>query len=345
MIPDGDLLREGGDVCLRLLSRMDQMTWDRIGEESVENAQRNRAVLDKGRSIAALRGQQLGNDDSATVIAAGPSVKRQDPLSAIKQAKYDGAIVATDSAIYYCLRNGVVPDLVVTLDPHPTRIVRWFGDTSLGRDSLDGDDYFRRQDMDEAFSNELKVNEEILRLLDRYGKQMKIALSTSASEAVVTRAIETGMDIYWWNPMLDDPDDEDSITRELQALNGLPCINGGGNVGAACWMISDVVLEKKRVALTGIDFSYYDGTPYENTQYYYECVNLVGEENLKDIFIRIHNPHLDAWFYTDPAYMWYREIFLEMAASASCKTYNCTEGGILFGNSVDFIPLAEFLGK
>ena len=50
-----------------------------------------------------------------------------------------------------------------------------------------------------------------------------------------------------------------------------------------------------------MDFSYYEDTPYKNTQYYYEAVDLVGENNLDAFFIRVYNPHLKQWFYTDPA--------------------------------------------
>ena len=49
-------------------------------------------------------------------------------------------------------------------------------------------------------------------------------------------------------------------------------------------------------------------------------------------------------FYTDPAYLWYCQSFLELAKDADCETYNCTEGGILFGDNIKFVPLAEFLG-
>ena len=92
-----------------------------------------------------------------------------------------------------------------------------------------------------------------------------------------------------------------------------------------------------------IDFSYYEDTPYKNTQYYYEAVDLVGENNLDAFFIRVYNPHLKQWFYTDPAYYWYKEVFLEMVTSADCLTYNCTEGGILFGEGITFTPMINFL--
>ena len=334
---------EAGALGLEIVARMEALTWERHGRLGVENARRNSAHIGKGRSLAALRDAPVGEGESAIVIAAGPSIKRRDPAAVIAAHRYCGAVIATDSSVSYCLRNGIVPDLTISLDPHATRIVRWFGDPGLTPESLLADDYFSRQDMDEAFADELRANEEILDLIDRHGKNMRIALCTSVSQAVVDRVLASGMDIYWWNPMWDDPDDEGGITWGLQEMNGLPAVNAGGNVGTAAWMMADAVLGKRRVALTGMDFAYYDGTPYRNTQYYREAVDLVGEDNLDSLYIRIHNPHTGSWFFTDPAYMWYRESFLELAADAECGTYNCTGGGILFGEPVSFIPLEEFL--
>ncbi len=334
---------EGGDLARALLPSMEQLTWARNGELALENARRNAAFLDRGQSLAALRDSSLGEGDSAIIIAAGPSIRRSDPITRIKAAGYTGTIIATDSAIAYCLRNGVVPHLIVTLDPDAKRIVRWFGDPDLSQTDISADDYYRRQDLDPVFADEVRANREILAALDRHGKSMRIALSTSASEAVVKRVLATGIQIYWWNPMLDDPDPEDSVTRQLYRLNGMPCVNAGGNVGTACWMMAHAVLGKRRVALTGVDFSYYDGTPYSATQYYREALDLVGEANLDRLFARIYNPHLGAWFFTDPAYLWYREAFLEMAGDTDCVTFNCTEGGILFGDRITFVPLDEFL--
>ena len=326
-----------------LVANMERMTADRIGGQSIENARRNHAYIDRGQSLSALRDLTIGEDDSAIVIAAGPSLRKMNPAAQIKATNYKGAIVAADSALAYCLQHDIVPDLVVTLDPHASRIVRWFGDPELSADSISADDYFARQDMDKAFSDELRFNQEVLRLVDDHAPQIRIALSTSASKAVADRVIESGMQVFWWNPMLDDPDLPNSATRELYELNKLPCVNAGGNVGAACWMLAHAALRKNHVALTGVDFSYYAETPYQQTQYYREALALVGEENLDSLFIHIHNPYLDADFYTDPAYMWYRENLLEMVLDVDVKTYNCTEGGILFGDGIEFTPLSEFL--
>ena len=117
----------------------------------------------------------------------------------------------------------------------------------------------------------------------------------------------------------------------------------GWVVGTAAWMMAHAVLNKKHVAVTGMDLSYYDGTPYKKTQYYDAMLKLVDEKELDSFFTRIYNPYTQSWFFTDPAYLWYREVFLEIAEEADCTTYNCTQGGILFGDNIEFIPLSQFL--
>lgn len=332
-----------GELALELVENMAGITLTRIGEVGISNARENLPLLKKGKTLRELRDAPVGKGDRAVVIAAGPSLHRGSVAEQLLEHRFEGAIIATDSAMRYCLRHDIAPDLVVTLDPHAKRIVRWFGDPDLKPSDLEHDDYFSRQDMDRAFADQMRANEEILELLDRYGERIKLALSTSASPAVVDRALQTGMEIYWWNPMYDDPGIEQGLTQQLFAMNGLPCMNAGGNVGTACWMMADAVLGKQHVALTGVDLSYYDGTPYQNTQYYYEALDLVGKENLDSMYVRIFNPYLQKWFFTDPAYLWYRNIFLEMAQDAECATYNCTEGGILFGDKIAFVTLRDFL--
>ncbi len=327
----------------QLIGDMGQITLDRIADASIANAHRNDEAVRKGKSLAALRNKSIGASDAAVIIAAGPSIKVNDPVQAILDIGFDGAIIATESALFYCLRNGVIPDLTLSLDPHSSRIVRWFGDPDLTEQALRNDDYYRRQDMDDTFANELRTNEQVLDLLNNYGASIPIALSTSSSQKVVQRVQQIGMEIFWWNPMLDDPDEPGSRTKELYDLNGLPCMNAGGNVGTAAWMLADAVLGKKQVALTGMDLSYHDGTPYERTQYYHELVALLGEDRLSEAFDDFFNPHTKTRFFSDPAYMWYRKCFLEMIEDADCQTFNCSEAGILFGENINFIPFRDFL--
>ncbi|MBE7554833.1 MAG: motility associated factor glycosyltransferase family protein [Anaerolineales bacterium] len=336
--------QERGSLGQRIAERMSGITLLKITELGFANAQTNSAQIATGKSIASLQETSMLAGDDALVIAAGPSLHRNDTATLIKQSGFKGVIVATESSMSWCLRHDIIPHLIVTLDPHPHRIVRWFGDPELTEEKLTQDDYYTRQDMDPKFhQDQLRFNQELLNLINAHGPQMHIAIASSASQAVVQRAIEAGMDIYWWNPMYDDYEVEDSLTRKIYALNGLPCVNAGGNVGSACWVFAHAVLSKTRVGLVGMDFGYYADTPYNQTQYYKEIVSLVGLERLDEVFVHIVNPHLGQEFYTDPAYLWYRNSFLEMAQEADCKTYNCTGGGILFGPGIHWMILAEFL--
>jgi len=104
------------------------------------------------------------------------------------------------------------------------------------------------------------------------------------------------------------------------------------------------VLGRKRIGLVGIDLGYAPGTPYEQTQYYPELVALLGER-YREAFIHTENPATREVWFSDPAYHWFRDVFLEMAREADCETFNCTEGGILFGDGIEFTPLEEFLTR
>ncbi len=326
-----------------IASHMSRLTLEKVSTLGMRNAELNKPRIASGKSVLALRHGRLMEGDTALAMAAGPSLHRRDVGRQLKAAAFKGTLITTESALAYCLRHEIVPDLVVTLDPHPDRIVRWFGDPALDQGRLDQDDYFRRQDMDPNFASaQLRFNEELIRLVNTYGPKLRVAVSSSASQAVVDRVYEAGADVYWWNPFYDDYDLPNSLTRALYESNRLPCLNAGGNVGSACWVIAHAVLEKRKVGLVGMDLSYYPDTPYEKTQYYYELVKLVGHERLDEVFVDIYNPEVGAKFFTDPTYLWYRDSFLAMAQEGSCETYNCTEGGILFGKGVKTTTLTEF---
>lgn len=337
------LYLHNGELGRRIAARLDQITLHKVREIGFANAVANAARVSKGKSIVDLNIPSA--NDSALVIAAGPSLHRTGPEKYIDKTTYKGVLVATESSLSWCLKRGIVPDLVVTLDPHASRIVRWFGDPTFNETKRRSDDYFARQDQDPGFRDEMKHNQGLVELVNQFGSKIKIAISTSASTAVVDRAYEAGMDVYWWNPMYDDYDIKDSLTRKVHKMNGLPCVNAGGNVGSACWVFAHAVLKKKKVGLLGMDFGYYPDTPFTQTQYYKEILSLVGEGHLDEIYMPIHNPFTNVTYYTDPAYLWYRDGFLEMVQQAGTETHNCTGGGILFGPGIVWTPLDVFMNE
>ena len=150
---------------------MNEITLNRIGEMALENARINQVFTKQGKSIAELRNQKIGQGESAIVMASGPSNKHHNPIAPIKSSGFKGALVIPESAMRYLLSNDVIPALIVTVDPHPTRMIRWFGNPNLTEEALKKDDYYCRQDMDESFANEMATNNEIMELLNKYGKQ------------------------------------------------------------------------------------------------------------------------------------------------------------------------------
>ncbi len=325
----------------KIARALEAATFERVAGVGLANAEANRPRI--ARSVLELAETPLGAGEAAIVVGAGPSLRRRRSLERLRASGFAGTIVAADGALGACLRAGVVPHVVVSVDPHPERIVRWFGDPALT--AAPADDYFRRQEMDaEHRQDELGANRALVELVDAYGPKIKVAAATSAAPAVVERCEQARMEIYWWNPMYDDYDRPDSLSRRLWKSNGLPCLNGGGNVGTAAWVLTHAVLGKKRIGLVGIDLGYAPGTPYEKTQYYPELRALLGDR-YKEAFIHTADPATGAVWFSDPAYHWFRDVFLEMAREADCETFNCTEGGLLAGPGVTTVSLDGFLAS
>jgi len=323
----------------KIAQALEAATFERVAGVGLANAEANRSRI--ARSVLELAETPLGSGDAAIVVGAGPSLYRRRSLERLHASGFAGTIVAADGALGACLRAEVVPHVVVSVDPHPERIVRWFGDPTLTapRD----DDYFRRQEMDPAHRiDELGANRALVDLVNAYGPKIKVAAATSAAPAVVERSEQAGMDIYWWNPMYDDYDKPGSLSRRLWEMNGLPCLNGGGNVGTAAWVLTHAVLGRRRIGLIGMDLGYAPGTEYEKTQYYPELRELLGER-FREAFIHTENPATGETWFSDPAYHWFRDVFLGMARDADCQTINCTEGGLLFGPGITTASLDTFL--
>lgn len=310
----------------------------------LEHAWQNKPKI--RQSLASLGRAMGAKANSCIVISAGPSVHRKSSIRRILDSGYSGTVVAVDGAYVACLRNGLVPDYVVTLDPHATRVVRWFGDPDFEENSRH-DDYFQRQDLDVEFrKNSIEQNRQNIELVNRHGSRTRALVSTTAPGNVVQRIEEAGFDAYWWNPLVDDPRQPGSLTRQLYEINRLPCINTGGNVGGAAWVLASAHLKIPNIALTGMDFGYYADTPRQMTQTYHELVNHAGTaEGLERFFCDFTFPLTGEQCYTDPTYYWYRKNFLQLLERSPGWTVNCTEGGTLYGDHVECLYLEDFIRR
>ena len=306
-------------------------------------ATENARVIDK--TIRDLPTLESAKRSRAVVVSAGPSLHRTNALDTLAKSDFDGAIVAIDGSYIKCLQAGVVPDYVLTLDPHHSRIVRWFGDPDF-ETNVANDDYFSRQDLNVDFREQSIVrNQENIRLVDEYAAQTKLIMACTAPANVVERASNAGFDTYWWMPLVDDPDQAESLTSQMREITRLPAFNTGGNVGTAAWVFARCWLGIEQTAVLGMDLGYPPGTPYQQTQTYYELRERFGEAfSPKNCFPVIPSPATDEPWFTDPTYYWYRKNLLDLLSSNQIELINCTEGGTLHGPYVKLVQLKHFLG-
>lgn len=324
----------------QFFSALSKATYDKCIESGLKHGRLNRPYIQN--TIRDLAGDlPIHEGRSCLVISGGPSLHRKMHLKTLKERGFDGFIVVADGAMGHCLRNGIIPDFVLTVDTDPHRIIRWFGDPHL--DSRPEDDYFSRQDIDpEINDDEIQRNAETIELVNRYGSQMNLIISTSVTPEIAERAIEAGMTLYWWTPLYDDFEDPESRSRALYKELKVPCMTTGGNVGSSCWVFAQAVLRSDPVMMIGMDFSYPPNTDVYHTQYFDVLKDLYPDSPEKGL-IEVFNPYLKEVWLTDPAYYWYSRCFKEMITAAMSKTVNCTEGGILFGEGIIWKPLGEVL--
>lgn len=331
---------KGMETNTHFSKRLQAATFRKTIDESVKNARSNRSYI---RNTIRDLSRELSPQKSrpALVVSGGPSLHKNNHLKTLKEIGFDGYVVAADGAMGHCLRNGVVPDFVLTVDPDPHRIIRWFGDPQL--QNRPEDDYFKRQDLDPELNNdEERKNQETIELVNRYGPRIRLVISTSVTPEITRRALEAQMELYWWNPLFDDFEDAESYSRRLFRENKAPCMTTGGNVGSSCWVFAQAILRSDPVLMLGMDFSYPPGTNVYNTQYYEVLKDLYPDRPERGLF-EIYNPHLSETWLTDPGYYWYLQNFLQMIKAANGKTINCTEGGILFGDGIVWMPFDEAL--
>ena len=303
------------------------MDWHR--QTLLDNTHANQDSF--GKSIRAVKPV----DKPVLLVSAGPSLYRKSSLKYLYNQRHKVCIVASDGAYIRCLRAGILPDYVVTIDPHPTRIVRWFGDPEI-ETHMRGDDYFARQDLDIDFRKEMiSINATNIRMVDAQPTNLIICCSAPAN--VIQRT--TAFDRYWFAPLVDDPDESESLTRVLTTLSGLPAMNTGGTVGNACWVFAHAVLKSTNVACIGMDLGYYPGTPLEQTQ---SWNMLKHHDGVQDYYPEVTGVDGKPWF-SDPTYAFYRGNLLDLLEGAGATLANCTEGGILTGKGINVMGFEAWL--
>ncbi len=334
-----------GDLTAPFQQLVDEITsigldWHR--QQILDNSKFNARFVDKTiRDLPKVGGAKA---ESAVIISAGPSLHKHEILTRLKACNYRGTIVAIDGSFVRCLKSGISPDYVLTLDPHETRMVRWFGDPEFEQ-NMAGDDYFSRQDLDIEFrNNTLDENQRNIALVNEQGRGRKLIICSTAPPNLVKRVREVGFDCYWWAPLVDDPASPESLTRAIVEATGLPALNTGGTVGTAAWLFAQAVLGVPRIAVVGMDLGYFKAdTSYFQTQTFYRLQERVADPaELEHFFPEFTYPGTEEVFYTDPTYYWYRCNMLDLIQASGATVYNCTGGGTLIGDGVQCMQIEEF---
>jgi len=313
-----------------LVNEITKIGYQHHRETILENSKRNLPHIQQ--TVRDLKGMGLTR---AIVVSAGPSLYRGKILQRIRDSGFVGDIIAIDGSYIQCLKAGVEPDYVLTLDPHPTRMVRWFGDPDFEA-NMNGDDYFARQDLDVDFrKNSFQENAKNIALVDEH--KTKIVICSSSPQNVVQRTM--AFEQFWFAPLVDNPQ-SDGITKGITESTGLPAFNTGGTVGTAAWVFAHSILGCKDIAIVGMDLGYSMDTPFHQTQSY----NMLKQyEPIHEFFPHFTSPYGEC--YTDPTYFWYRENFLELLKENNATVTNCSGAGMLFGDGVKNVELEEWLAS
>lgn len=84
-----------GHLLRKLQYEMGSMTAARTNDLCLENVEQNEPYFRKGQTLKDLYDLGLGQGDSAVVIAAGPSLRRRNPVPILMERDWKGATVIT----------------------------------------------------------------------------------------------------------------------------------------------------------------------------------------------------------------------------------------------------------
>lgn len=270
----------------------------------MKNFAENLPLIRDGKTLRELI-PDGGPNGRAVVVGRGPSVFKMNHLDLLKQSSYGGTVIATDGMLIECLKGGIVPDYVASVDGSPV-CEKWYDDS----------------------------------IVKEYAPKISSVLCTQVSPKVTKLVIDAGFKgPYWFVPTSDRVTDKDSITK-VQLLmtvseknpNALISMDCGGNVGVASWVFAWTILKRKEICLIGFDFGYPDDMPLEETYYYDRTVECIGALHANIHYETVWHPYFKTKSKIDPAFKSYRQGFFDMLMAAPdwLKTVNCTESGTLF---------------
>lgn len=287
----------------------------------MDNLAQNMCAIRSGKDLKEL--SQIGKGKPAIIVGAGPSITKYNHLKMLKDADFQGLIIATDRMLIPLLHEGLHPNYVVTTDGDPI-IANYYDDPII-------------------------MNYTFVPPLDRYGSIKAIFNALTVHPKTVEK---WKGDIYWFISPVDNPLDEKnpkSLTKAIWLMTRKMILESLGNVGGTSWNLA-CFFGCEPIALIGMDFSYEDDTPLEKTIYYDAWMKLCnGDAKKAAMFYRRDiDPFFGKYALSDRMWDSYASVLSMLAQRANRLTMNCSGQGILHGplfKGFESMHFKDFLAK
>jgi hypothetical protein len=271
-------------------------------------------TLEQCRTVLDLLKDNPWQGKPAIVMGAGPSLLQNHLLEQLAASHFGGPVLSCGHSLKWCYERGVYPH----------------------------------------FSNIIDSNEKLLGfiddpIIDVHCQKTKMIFANSVNPWVIKRWKGERYFILTSVPNNLIPN-VDNVVSDL--LPHLPMMDTGGNSGAFMYALA-ALLKCDPICTIGIDFSYPEGTPYEETQYHMAWMQSVGTaykdeaDMIQQIYHHGTHPVFKTKYYTDFVYEVFLSTFTEMAKiyrkQAGITTINATEGGAIAGPDILCMTFRDFL--
>lgn len=281
------------DISERTYWLREKLWWNNLAE--------NLPRIRNGRGTLELKDTCAG---PCVVVGAGPSIEKFGQFELLK--KFKGHVIATDRMLVPLLKEGIVPEYVVSVD----------GDEVVA-------DFYKDPIVENA--------------------RVKAVFNSQVHPSVA--AICPG-EIFWFSVVMDNINGPMSVSRVMYWMTGEKTLASSyGNAGGFAWALGEF-LGHRIVILVGMDLSYGPDVQPMNTTYWNGFLEMAKgkvQDALKHY--RYDSNPFGFKVVTDDVFNGYREVLHHGIQVSMAKTINCSPYTVLHGTRISTMSLEEALKR